>query len=404
MSLKGVNNEQNIADPVTFADFAATAGGAFENEGIITGVHFSETSPASTSVDYTAGKIAIGLESGEIAVFYTEAGTLAVTDNTAGVYNLAVLKIDTSAATSTVEMLAGTASTDPTLSETTTVKYIELARIIGTGGNVTNSDIVQDNKTVTNNADSNIIGKVASVGNRIKLSSSWSTIYSTFTYAAADDPTYTMTVSGDYTEELTVGTKIKISQSGTKYFIVSKDATVASNVTTVTIYGGSNYDLAASTISSVEISREKAPKGFPFTGWTWDLAALFVSQVSPASNTWYYSGATLDFPIGVWFATFNFRIAANNGSSSDSSTAALAGMSTSNTGTPDLFSVDGINVDLAGTGGSGINIAGTAGYALELDLSSKTSYYLGVRENAIIGEPDGISASVNQIILLPIFL
>ena len=81
----------------------------------------------------------------------------------------------------------------------------------------------------------------------------------------------TFTVSGDLTAVFVPGTKIKVTQTSTKYFYVVSSS-YSSPSTTVTITGGSDYSLTANP-SARWISYQANPQGFP--QWfnyapTWD--------------------------------------------------------------------------------------------------------------------------------------
>ncbi len=71
----------------------------------------------------------------------------------------------------------------------------------------------------------------------------------------------TFRVAGDQTAIFTPGTKIKVTQTSTKYFYVVSSS-YASPYTTVTITGGSDYSLTANP-SARWISYQANPQGFP---------------------------------------------------------------------------------------------------------------------------------------------
>jgi hypothetical protein len=71
----------------------------------------------------------------------------------------------------------------------------------------------------------------------------------------------TFTVSGDLTAVFVPGTKIKVTQTSTKYFYVVSSS-YSSPSTTVTITGGSDYSLTANP-SARWISYQANPQGFP---------------------------------------------------------------------------------------------------------------------------------------------
>lgn len=80
----------------------------------------------------------------------------------------------------------------------------------------------------------------------------------TWTYASAT----TFTIAGvDRTARFPVGTKLKLSQTGTKYFYVVSSA--FSTNTTITVTGGSDYSLANAAITSPFYSYMSSPQGWP---------------------------------------------------------------------------------------------------------------------------------------------
>jgi len=90
----------------------------------------------------------------------------------------------------------------------------------------------------------------------------------TWTYASftAGPPAVgTFTVRGDRTAELTVGTRIKLTQTTVKYFVVSADPVFGGVNTTVTVTAGTDYTLANAAISNNFHSYMVTPQGYP--GW-----------------------------------------------------------------------------------------------------------------------------------------
>lgn len=121
-----------------------------------------------------------------------------------------------------------------------------------------------------------------------------------------DDPTFELTFAAvDLTSTLYAGMKVKLTQSTTKYFIITKVA--FSTDTTVTLYGGTDYDLVSTgttAVSAFSYSEAKAPAGFPMDPNVWTVETSITSnqtQTSPASATFYNVGTTtIDVPVGVW--------------------------------------------------------------------------------------------------------
>ena len=92
----------------------------------------------------------------------------------------------------------------------------------------------------------------------------WNYDTNTWTYAS----TSTFTVSGDATAIFTPGTRIKLTQTSVKFFVVSASS-VAAGTTTVTITGGSDYSLANASITTPAYSYAANPQGYPGAfNWT----------------------------------------------------------------------------------------------------------------------------------------
>jgi hypothetical protein len=131
------------------------------------------------------------------------------------------------------------------------------------------------------------------------------------TRASADDPTYVLTfASVDLTSILSVGKKIKWTQNSTVRYGIITAITFSTN-TTVTLYGGTDYDVedtATYTISDFNYSSMKAPTGFPLDPDKWTLKTTDTTirqQTTPTQNTWYNLGSlSLSMPIGCWRAYY----------------------------------------------------------------------------------------------------
>lgn len=131
----------------------------------------------------------------------------------------------------------------------------------------------------------------------------WFPIHDIWTYAGADDPSFTFTVAGDMTAVHSVGMKVKLTQTTVKYFIITKMVYSAPN-TTYTVYGGTDYDLANATITDAYISNVKSPAGFPMSPFKWSVNFTDSSvrqQTNPTGGTWYNLGSlSTSIPIGIW--------------------------------------------------------------------------------------------------------
>ena len=98
--------------------------------------------------------------------------------------------------------------------------------------------------------------------------------------------------------------KIKLTQGTVKYFIITAVSTYSGGNTTITVYGGTDYDLANAAITSPYYSMMKSPQGFPMSPakWTGEFTSSDTqTQSAPTNGTCYNIGATsLNIPIGAW--------------------------------------------------------------------------------------------------------
>ena len=192
------------------------------------------------------------------------------------------------------------------------------------------------------------------------------------TYAAADDPTFTLTISGDVSDVYQVGQRIKLTQStgGTKYFIITKVA--VSGDTTLTLYGGTDYNLENEAITDPFYSPVKAPFGFPVdpTKWTQSLvSADATDQAAPADGTWYNLGAlSLSIPIGIWNVRYSLLLLVSDSAGIDCYPKATLS-NTNNTQLDVLYSVAALT-------GTVTKIRASFYHSFVLSLAAKTTYYL----------------------------
>jgi hypothetical protein len=133
------------------------------------------------------------------------------------------------------------------------------------------------------------------------------------TYSSADTPVFVISSSADISESVSPGMRLRLSQStgGTKYFIV-----VAIDTSTLTLYGGTDYELENETIDDPVFSSAKAPVGFPLNPDKWTVSLIDTSdrnQSNPSNGTWYNLGSlSIDVPIGVWKLGYSAELYLNN--------------------------------------------------------------------------------------------
>jgi hypothetical protein len=125
-----------------------------------------------------------------------------------------------------------------------------------------------------------------------------------WTFDSDDDPTYTVTIPGDLTWKYCAGMRVRLKKAGgtLAYFIITA-VDYPDDYTMLTLYGGTDYDLADSPIIEPYYSTAKAPYGFPVDEAKWgveSMAASDSSQASPVAGNWYNIGGFLVVPIGRW--------------------------------------------------------------------------------------------------------
>jgi len=202
-------------------------------------------------------------------------------------------------------------------------------------------------------------------------SDTWTAAGETWTYAGADSPVFTFTISGDKTSKYAPGMRIKLTQTTVKYFIVVAVSYSDPN-TTVTVYGGTDYTLTSATITDPYYSWAKAPFGFPLDRSKWTVELKDTSnrtQSSPANNTWYNLGSlSLNIPIGAW--DVSFCAAAEDAYTAVKDFYFYVALSTSSNSASD----NDLKYAAGGSQTYGLDI--TAEKEKFLILTSKTKYYL----------------------------
>lgn len=97
-----------------------------------------------------------------------------------------------------------------------------------------------------------------------KVNAIWIDSPDTWTY----DTSTTFTVAGDKTSTFTKGTRIKLTNSSVKYFVVVNSSYLDPD-TTVTVTGGDDYALTSGSITSPAFSYALNPPGYPtYFNWT----------------------------------------------------------------------------------------------------------------------------------------
>jgi len=201
----------------------------------------------------------------------------------------------------------------------------------------------------------------------------WQDANETWTYASADDPTYTFTIASfDATAKYYPGMRIKLTNASVKYFIITK-VTFDDPGSTITVYGGTDYDLANSAITANYYSTQKAPLNFPLDPTKWTVETTDTSnrsQSSPTVSTWYNLGSlSINIPIGCWSVSYQVTVEGQVVPAADINT--FITLSTANN-----TESDSNFTSFIGVFGVSTTIYTNAGKNKILTLGTKDTYYL----------------------------
>lgn len=212
----------------------------------------------------------------------------------------------------------------------------------------------------------------------------WYSDGTTWTYSSVDDPIGVFTVSGDKTAIYYAGMKIKMTNGGnTIYGIITKVTYSAPNSSITFLHeidptdNQALYLLANSAITNNFISSAKCPAGFPIDPIKWTIKitdSTDRTQTNPVQNTWYNVGTTnsqITIPIGCWHVSYKVNVYVNRAAAgivNIQSTLSTANNSESDT-----------NFTGASTAGADLGTGGLVYVLKQLNITSKTIYYLNAR-------------------------
>lgn len=253
--------------------------------------------------------------------------------------------------------------------------------IAGTAGNFIkiNSDNTLVDSTYTNTSFQTASTTIPYNG--------WIPITATATSATLDSPSFEISFNADMTALIGLGNRIKLTQTTTKYFIVTKVGAFSAGATIITCYGGTDYTLVASgttAITNVFYSNIKAPFGFPLSPSKWMVSATSTAnsaKASPAQNTWYgdtglsATGISISVPIGVWYSQFKGVAEIVTPATAGSFGMKWTLSSTSSTESDSGYSNQALSVQTA--------VAGTIRFSITspyrpITVTTKTPYYLNI--------------------------
>ena len=189
-------------------------------------------------------------------------------------------------------------NTDLSKIDTTTGKLSNLTTtsktnlVSATNENVTNIGTLASLKTAVKTSTVGAINEVYDT-----TDNGWISARATLTYASASAPTFVCNTSIDLTTRISVGMKIKLTQTTTKYFFVT-----AITSTTITLYGGTDYVLANATISNIYYSMVKSPHGFPMNPNKWSVKVInnTNSSITNLQSPALFPNVNITVPIGEW--------------------------------------------------------------------------------------------------------
>lgn len=197
----------------------------------------------------------------------------------------------------------------------------------------------------------------------------WTASTATWSYSSADSPTFVISINADMTTILCAGMRIKLTQTTTKYFIVTVVGSYSAGATLVTVYGGTDYTLANAAITNPYYSGMKAPFGFNLSKSKWSVVLTdSTRRQQTASGTTVYNLGSLSIvaPIGRWIPKWLVYLETSHSPSGNLEIS--ASLSTAN---------NTINAAMAIAVAGASTIAGSVISAEfpELNLAAKTTYY-----------------------------
>jgi hypothetical protein len=173
--------------------------------------------------------------------------------------------------------------------------------------------------------------------------------------------------------------RVKLTQTTTKYFIITAVSAFSGGNTTITVYGGTDYTLANAAISGPYYSVVKAPYGFPLDPSKWTVEVTDTasrSQSSPVSGTWYNLNSNqISVPIGCW--ALSFEAAVEHVRTSSTQAEVRCCLSTSNSSASDALL---LTYSFTQHGSATADHASTVTRERVVTLAAKTTYYLNLMQ------------------------
>lgn len=255
------------------------------------------------------------------------------------------------------------------------------ARVTGLTGGVVKTDadglmsnIVLDGDTTKFLNGNGVFSTLASPDGWIPATGTW-----TYSSTAAHSPIYVVSVNADMTGIISVGMKIKLTHATVKYFIVTAVGTYGGGVTLITLYGGTDYTLAAagSAITLPYYSTMKSPFGFPGNPIKWTVETTDETnrtQATPTAGTWYnLNSNSIYIPIGTWIVEYKCNVSAAKNPTANLDV--QVALSTANNSASDAL-LTGFSY-VQGASASVVNVSGVYSRKV-LVIAAETPYYLNL--------------------------
>jgi len=204
-----------------------------------------------------------------------------------------------------------------------------------------------------------------------KLLAGWGLLIASGTRTAAT----TFTVAGDYTDRVSIGDEVELTDTTTKYFYITATPTYSSPNTTFTISGGSDYTLAGNP-SNIYFSKASSPVGFP----QWFALAAPTWTVSSFDNGSGGQPTTTDYKFCISGRTATVRCLASGTKATTNNVLlfATAGLPVAPVGYSGVSSMGSCEIDVPASNGQ-------TGSVLIVGSSMYLQFTTNITDNTTIG-------------------
>lgn len=201
-----------------------------------------------------------------------------------------------------------------------------------------------------------------------------------WSFVSASAPSFVVSVNADVTGYMSAGMKFRVSQSTDQLFFVSKVSSYVGGTTELTLFGGTNYELADDAITEVAYSRVQAPYGFSLDPEIWIIKLTDTSlrsRASPVADSWYQLDAShaITIPPGYW--KIGYKTLANCGTVNNSMDI-WTSLSTNISTPSDNEMTNSFSFFI---GATGVSFYSASSAEKVISLDNETVYYLIIRSH-----------------------